>query len=471
MMQLKTKWTNWFLAIFLLTTTLPLQAQKTITGKYIAWTADSSNIIVLRIQQKDTGFTVQYDLPLARVMDATAKNVVRKGDTFRISLPRPSATITALISYNKLPSAAWQQNKDSVKLNIKPLLRPQTPKPPFSYLSDSVEYDNADKSVHLAATLTYPKGTKKFPAAILITGSGLEDRDETIFDHKSFAVIADYLTRQGIAVLRVDDRMRGKSKGDVTKATSADFASDVLTSLAWLKSQPNIDSTKIGLIGHSEGGMLAAMAYAQWPYFSYIVSLGGTGVPGSTILQRQQTDPLKKMVGPAAYAAYYQLVQQKFVAFDKYYDSDSMAAASLATSFETWKNQQSDSVLTELNVKAVNSAMYAFQMRLELGNPWLKYFMHANPADYWQKVKCPVLVLNGEKDTQVDAAQNTTAIKNTLQKANNSKVAVQILPNHNHLFQHCTTGEFAEYALIEETFSPDALSSMAKWFKSIQIIK
>ena len=134
--------------------------------------------------------------------------------------------------------------------------RPQTPYP---YNSDSVEYDNADKTVHLGATLTYPKTGGPFPAAVLITGSGTQDRDETLFGHHPFAVIADYLTRRGYAVLRVDDRGAGLSKGDLTKPTSADFAKDVETSMAWLKTQKEIDPSRIGLIGHSEGGMIAPM--------------------------------------------------------------------------------------------------------------------------------------------------------------------------------------------------------------------
>ncbi len=447
-------------------------AQKEIGGSYIAYTADTSNILVLNFQKKSTSYTCRYDLPLAKIVGATARNVRWRGDTLDVYLQQPIATFSTVLKSNgQLADAVWKQNGQALLHLIKPLLRPQTPNPPYTYEADSVEYDNADKTVHLGATLTRPKGEKKVPAVILITGSGLEDRDETIFGHRSFAVLADYLTRQGIAVLRVDDRQKGKSKGDVLKATSADFAKDVLTSLAWLKSQPNIDNTRIGLMGHSEGGMLAAMAYNQWPHFAYTVSLGGTGVSGSVIMLPQSTNALKGKISPAAFDAVYELTRQNYATIDRYYDNDSLAIAITVAEFNAWKKAQPDSILTELNLKAATSDQYALQTKMALANAWTRYFLHADPAPYWQKVKCPVLALNGAKDMQVDAVQNTTAIKNAIQKGGNSKVTVQILPNLNHLFQHCNTGDYAEYALIEETFSPDALSIIGSWIKLVQTQK
>ena len=444
-------------------------AQKEISGSYLAYTADTSNILILKLQKDSAGYNCRYDLPLAKIMNANARNVKWKGDTLTVYLQQPVASFSTVANSNgQLIDAVWKQNGQTLPHLIKPLLRPQSPKPPYPYLTDSVEYDNTEGSVHLGATLTRPKGNQKFGAVILITGSGLEDRDETIFEHQPFAVLANYLTRQGIAVLRVDDRQRGKSKGDVLKATSVDFAEDVLTSLAWLKKQPNIDSTKIGLIGHSEGGMLAAMAYNQWPHFAYIVSLGGTGVSGSAVMLPQSTNALKGKVSPAAYTALYQLAKQGYATIDRYYDKDSMAIAATTTDFDAWKAAQPDSILNELNLKAATGAQYALQTKMSLANPWLKYFLHTDPSPFWQKVKCPVLALNGEKDRQVDAVQNTSAIKNALQKGGNTKVSVQILPRLNHLFQHCNTGDFTEYALIEETFSAGALSAIGNWIKSLK---
>lgn len=448
---------------------ITLFAQPGISGKYIAWNADTSNIVLLQLQKDSIGYHCTYQLPLGGIANGTAKNVRLRNDTLNIYLQQPVATISTVIAAKGQPTATvWIQNGQSTPLQIKPLLRPQTPQPPYTYLADSVEYDNADKSVHLGATFTRPNGNnKKYPVAILITGSGPEDRDETIFEHKPFAVIADYLTKNGIAVLRVDDRMKGKSRGEVMKATSADFAQDVLTSMRYLKGRNDVDTSRIGLIGHSEGGIISAIAYNVWPHFAFIVSLAGTGVPGSAILIRQQTDPVKGLVSKTAYDAYYQLVHQTFDSMEKYYGKDSLIAKDLAATFTTWQQQQPDSVLMQLNAKTINGEIFATSVKPEYANPWLKYFIHTSPAPYWQKVKCPVLALNGENDTQVGAVQNTTAIKAALQKGGNAQINVKVFPRLNHLFQHSVTGQLKEYPMIEETFSPEVLNTINTWLQKV----
>jgi len=209
--------------------------------------------------------------------------------------------------------------------NTQQTIKPQTPQPPFNYNIDSVEYDNADKSVHLAGTLTYPKTKGPFAVAVLITGSGLQDRDETIINHKPFAVIADYLTNNGIAVLRVDDRTKGKSKGDVSNATSLDYANDVLTGISYLQTRKEIDKNKIGVIGHSEGGFIASIVFTKYPELAFIISLAGTGVSGAAILLKQQTDPLKGKASAAAFDAYFNLTRQTlFTIHDYAKESDSL---------------------------------------------------------------------------------------------------------------------------------------------------
>ena len=449
-------------------------AQQDVSGKYIAYNADTSNLLILRLSKDSMGYRGTYDLPLGGVMNAAAKNIRLRHDTLNIYLPQPvGAIVSTLVSGNgRLTETIWKLNGQTTKLKVKPLMRLQTPQPPVPYLSDSVEYDNTDKTVHLGATFTRPKAhNKKFAVAILITGSGRQDRDEAIFEHRPFAVIADYLTRNGIAVLRVDDRTMGKSRGDVMKATSADYAQDVLTSLRYLKTLSDVDTMQIGLIGHSEGGIISAISYTEWPHFAFIISLAGTGVPGSAILLRQQTDPVKGQVSQAAFDAYYRLVQQNFKIFDQYYRNDSLAVAALETNFDKWKQQYSDSILVPLNAKMVTGAMYAQQTKVQIINPWLKYFIHADPADYFKQVQCPVLALNGENDTQVAAVQNTTAIKNAVQKAGNNKVTVHIFPELNHLFQHCKSGQLKEYPMIEETFSTEVLATMKNWLQKIQIMK
>ncbi len=465
-----------FLPVITFVLSVSAYAQPGITGKYIAYNTDTSHIIIVRLNKDSIGYHCTYDLPLGGVMNAVAKNVLLRNDTLNIYLQQPAPTIisTVVAGNGRLSEMVWKQNSQTVKLQVKPLVRPQAPQPPYPYLSDSVEYDNTDKTVHLGATFTRPKGSnKKFAVAILITGSGREDRDETVFEHRPFAVIADYLTKNGVAVLRVDDRMTGKSRGDVVKATSADFAQDVLTSLSYLKTRNDVDTNKIGLIGHSEGGIISAIAYTEWPHFAFIISLAGTGVPGAVISLHQRTDMLKGMLSKAALNAYYELDKEKFDALEKYYGNDSLFIATAAAGFDTWKLRYPDSVLNELHAKTATGALYGLQLKAELTayNPWIRFFLHADPADYFQHVKCRVLALNGENDTQVNPVQNTTAIKTTLQKAGNNHITTLIIPRLNHLFQHCQTGQLKEYPLIEETFSAEVLTIMKNWLQKMQFTK
>ncbi len=351
-------------------------------------------------------------------------------------------------------------NAQSVKKN-----RPQTPKPPFTYNTDSVEYDNEDKTVHLAATFSYPKTKGPFVTAVMITGSGQEDRDETVFGHHPFAVIADYLTRLGYAVLRVDDRGMGKSRGALMTATSADFANDVITSIHYLLTRPEVNKNKIGVIGHSEGGFIAPIVYTKWPKLAFIISLAGTGVSGAEILLKQQTDPVKTTVSKAAYDAFYELTKNTlYIIHDNAAEPDSVILADVKKMYSEWKSRQPDSILVPLHADKATAIAYALQIKQEL-IPWLKYFISTDPALFWQQVKCPVLAINGEKDIQVYPRQNIPAIRDALKKGKNKNVTVHILPGLNHLFQTCHQCTFGEYGELEETFSQSALKIIGDWLK------
>jgi pimeloyl-ACP methyl ester carboxylesterase len=340
---------------------------------------------------------------------------------------------------------------------------PQTPLPPFPYKADSVEYDNADKTVHLAGTFTYPKTKGPFVTLLMITGSGQQDRDETLLGHKPFLVIADYLTKKGFAVLRVDDRGMGKSKGQILKATSADFAEDAITSIQYLLTRSEVNKKKIGVIGHSEGGLIAPMVYTKWLQLAFIISLAGTGVSGAEVLLKQQTDPVKGVVNNAAFDAYYLLTQQTLSAIhDNPTEPDSAILNKVKEIYRDWKNNKPDSVLVPLHADKATPEMYEMQIKHEL-IPWWKYFISTEPSIFWEKVKCPVLALNGEKDIQVYPQQNLTAITSALKKAGNKKVTPKILPGLNHLFQTCTKCTVKEYGELEETFSPDALKIINDW--------
>ena len=344
------------------------------------------------------------------------------------------------------------------------LIRPQTPKPPFPYHSEDIEYDNHANGIHYAGTLTYPNNGGPFPAVLLITGSGQEDRDESIFGHKPFAVIADFLTRRGFAVLRVDDRQIGKSTGDLSKATTLDFSKDVETSLAELQKRKEIDPNKIGLIGHSEGGLIAAMVAAENPKVRFIILLAGPGLKGVDLLALQ-TKAIDLSMGVPAdmVTAETELKSQIIKALISSGDT-SIQFKNAWDSFLIWKKNTKPEIVSTMGLNADPTARDFIRSFQEgLNKPWMLYFLQTDPADYIVKLKCKVLALNGSKDIQVVADPNLAAIDSALKKSGVRVYSTQKLPGLNHLFQHCKTCTIQEYGQLEETFSPEALQIMGDW--------
>jgi len=338
--------------------------------------------------------------------------------------------------------------------------RPQTPKPPFPYRAQDVSYENKGGGVKLAGTLTLPRGEGPFPAVILITGSGAQDRDETIMSHKPFLVLADYLTRRGVAVLRVDDRGVGGSTGSIKSSTSEDFAGDVLAGLAFLKGRKDIDSRKIGLIGHSEGGIIAPIAAARSKDVAFIVLMAGTGLPGARILEAQGQLILKASGASESQLKLQREAQKRLIEIianekdENTAQSKLMAALKeiLAALPESERKAASDAGggLSEAMVKAFNNA-------------WFRSFLSFDPRHTLRMVQCPVLALNGEKDLQVPAKENLAEIDKALKAGGNRNVKTVELPGLNHLFQPCKTGTPSEYASIEMTIAPEALKVMGDW--------
>jgi uncharacterized protein len=326
--------------------------------------------------------------------------------------------------------------------------RPQNPVKPYPYRAEDVKYRNAGAGIELAGTLTIPAGKGPMPGVVLITGSGQQDRDESIMGHKPFLVLADYLTRKGIAVLRSDDRGAGGSGGDFAASTTADFATDVEAAVAYLKSRPEVDPRRIGLAGHSEGGVIAPMVAARDHNIAFIVMMAGTGVPGDQVIVSQ--------VAAAAEAA------------GMSHEAAQAAAAQQTRILNLVEREKDDSVLREklrAERKGVSDAQFETVFR-QLTSPWYRYFLAYDPAKALQRVSCPVLALNGAKDVQVVAKLNLPAIRKALEESGNRHFEVDELPELNHLFQHCKTGALAEYAQIEETFAPEAMEKIARWINS-----
>lgn len=356
----------------------------------------------------------------------------------------------------------WQRNRIGIPITLKKaekkpgLNRPQTPHPPFPYLSEDVEYVNPKSGLKLAGTLTIPKDANKCPAVVMITGSGAQDRDETIFEHKSFAVIADYFARNGIATLRVDDRGVGGSEGNISISTSEDFAGDALSGLEFLKKRKEIDPKKIGLASHSEGGLIAPLAATISNDVAFIVMMAGPGMVGEEILY-EQNDLALKAAGMPEYAINQNRIVQKAI-FDVLKNEPDSAKAvdqlriKLSQGMYNGMNDEMKKTVDE-KIAGVNSA-------------WFRYFLTYDPQPTLKKVKCPVLAINGSKDVQVPVS-NLEAISKALKAGGNLQVDTVRFEHHNHLFQQCEIGSVAEYSQIEETIDPEVLKTMKDWIVKI----
>ena len=302
-------------------------------------------------------------------------------------------------------------------------IRPQTPQPPFPYQTEEVSFVNTEDSASLAGTLTYPVGynsKRKVPVVIMVTGSGLQNRDEELFEHKPFLVIADFLARNGIASLRYDDRGAGLSTGDIENVTTEGFCRDAAAGIAFLRKTGHF--SKIGVLGHSEGGSIAFMLAAQ-KKCDFIVSMAGPGLRGDSIIVEQTNELLRQQGQPAT-----------------------------------------------MTVRQMRLTML-----LQKTNPWYDYFVDFDPAPVIKQIKCPALLLNGDKDSQVMAASNIPVIRALLSDNEKHQLpdnqVIKVYPGLNHLFQHCTTGMPAEYGSIEETISEEVLHDIAEWIKNTTISK
>jgi len=337
--------------------------------------------------------------------------------------------------------------------------RPQEPEPPYPYAAADVSFPGGAAGVTLAGTLTVPAGDGPFPAAVLLAGSGPNGRDETILRHKLFLVLADSLTRRGIAVLRYDKRGVGESTGDYALATSRDFADDAQAAFSYLKAQPRVNAAKVGLIGHSEGGLLAPMVAAQKPDVAFLVLLAGTGVPGARIVVEQSALIGKAEGASDADVAQNQALEKKMLAAAAR-ETDPAAVRARIASLLT----QSLALMTPAQKKEIGDpAVFLRAQSAVMASPWFRYFLTYDPAPALKRVRCPVLALGGSLDLQVPPAENLAAIGAALRAGGNADVTTTEMPGLNHLFQTARTGSPSEYGRIEETMAPAALSTVGDW--------
>jgi hypothetical protein len=363
----------------------------------------------------------------------------------------------------------WKQATMSLPLNLKKVekltevKRPQTPQPPFPYNEEEIVFENKSANIQLAGIFTYPKENKKFSAVVLVTGSGAQDGDETIFQHKPFLVIADYLTRNGIAVLRYDDRGFGNSTGNFSAATSIDFATDALAAVEYLKTRKEVNPKKIGIAGHSEGGMIAPIAASSSDDVAFVILLAGPGMKGSDLLILQtelilrangtREEKVKDAVKKNGQA--YKIIVDIADSAEAYKKMEKLYEAELAGMSEEEKNKPENS-----------RSMFEKSVRTML-SPWFRFFLRFDPKPYLENLSIPVLALNGELDLQVPPKENLSGIREALESAGNKNFETVELPGLNHLFQAARTGSPTEYSEIEETFSTEALKIMSNWIIEI----
>ena len=365
-----------------------------------------------------------------------------------------------------LPLTLKKSNQSAIPKKPAELKRPQQPLPPFPYLSEDLIYTNADSSLRFGATITIPEGKGPFPAIVLISGSGPQNRNEELMGHQTFAVLADYLTRRGFIVLRADDRGVAKSTGAFDKATSRDFADDVNTHINYLLQRKEVNKKQIGLIGHSEGGMIAPMVAAERKDIAYIILMAGPGVPCMDLLVEQNIAIYQSQGIPENAAAALRPVFRK-IATAATTSPDMKTGFNLASAAaEEWAAQTDTATLRILEMtQKKDRDQYIRQLLLTMSNPWFRYFLSFDPAPYLRQLRCSVLAINGGKDIQVLPGQNLPGMEAALKKSKSKNYLVRELPGLNHLFQTCKDCTIEEYKLIEETLAPIALESIGDWLQ------
>jgi fermentation-respiration switch protein FrsA (DUF1100 family) len=410
--------------------------------------------VVFHVATSASGLTATMDSPDQGAYGLPVDQVEYQAPTLRIEASQRGLRYEGKLEGARLTGTFTQGKDFPLVLDrisesaVQTRARPQLPKRPFPYREEEVHvtvpehYGTTRENVlvKLAGTLSLPPGKGPFPAVLFITGSGPEDRDETIFDHKPFLVLSDVLVRAGIATLRFDDRGTGQSGSSQKGLTTLDLAEDTRAELAYLSSRPEVDKRAIGLLGHSEGGVIAPIIAATSAVPRFLVLLAGTGMPGREILRTQQAAIMRGAGQSEADITHARKINdQIFAIVEREPDAQKVEAAMRVA-------LQDDPNALKASLASLPPAAL----------PWMRTFLTLDPVPYLKQVKVPVLALNGERDLQVDVT-NLALIERALKDAGNKDVSVRRLPELNHLFQHAKTGVPSEYVSIEETISPEVL--------------
>ncbi|RMB64171.1 alpha/beta hydrolase [Dokdonia sinensis] len=427
--------------------------------------------LVLHISEQNGTYKTTLDSPKQGAMGIEASATTFINDTLNVEVKAIGMTYEGVYQENGNVVGTFQQGGMQLPLELtreaiisEPVNRPQEPIKPYPYKEEEVTFENTEAGITLAGTLTIPKSimaSKAYPAVILISGSGPQNRDEELLGHKPFLVLSDYLTRQGFAVLRYDDRGTAQSTGDFASATSEDLATDAQAAFEFLLSRKQINPNKIGFAGHSEGGLIAPMVAAKNKDVAFIALLAGVGQPGAELLADQ-----RYLIGKAQGMSEETLKKNRIGAENIYKiindnTGDDEVIIEKATIY--LKNALTQN--PELVPQGMSVDQLIEQQLNQLTTPWFQYFLKTDPSPTLEKVQCPVLAINGSLDLQVPSQKNLSLIEEHVKKGGNDDVTTVEIPNLNHLFQTAETGSPTEYGAIEETFSPVALEIIGNWIK------
>ena len=410
------------------------------------------------IKAVENGYAATFDVPAQGAYDIPIDETTFQDGHLQLTMSAMGASYSGTLKDDVI-EGEFTQNGMTFPLNLarskmkeQKKTRPQDPQPPFHYQIEEVTFVNEKEGNTLAGTLTIPEGEGPFPAMVLVSGSGQQNRDEELMNHRPFWVIADYCARHGIAVLRYDDRGIGGSTGEVENATSMDFSYDAEAAFDYLRNRKEINAAKVGILGHSEGGVINFMVSARRPEVAFLVSLAGPSVNGIEMLKEQQAAILRASG-----------MTEEMVQFN------GNANAQMFNIIETSNDrEEADTLLRQLLKGWGYNEELTEQTVGQMASPWMYYFLRYDPTDAIVKTNCPALLLNGSKDLQVIASQNLPGYEKIIAEHGKANLTMRELPDLNHLFQHCETGSPNEYFEIEETISPEVLETIVGFVKGVE---
>lgn len=412
--------------------------------------------MAFNIKAAENGYSATLDVPAQGAFDVPVDKTVFQDNHLQMTLSAMGASYSGTLKGEAI-EGEFTQHGMAFPLNLAkgekeaPKARPQDPQPPFNYRAEEVTFTNKKEGNTLAGTLTIPEGDGPFPALVLVSGSGQQNRDEELMNHRPFWVIADYLSRRGVAVLRYDDRGMGGSTGEVLNATSMDFSYDAEAAFAYLLNRKEINASQVGILGHSEGGIINFMVAERRPEVAFLVSLAGPAVNGIEVLKEQQAAILRA-----------QGMTEEMVKFSGNANAQMFDIIEASNSRE-----EADTLLRQLLKGWGYNEELTEQTVGQMVSPWMYYFLKYDPTDAIVKTNCPALLLNGSKDLQVLASQNLPAYEKIIAEHGKTNLTLREMPDLNHLFQHCETGSPTEYVEIEETISPEVLEAIVEFVKGI----